>query len=142
MKATRLTDEQMKAAERVFARIGDRSLDEIAEFFQKNYREPVHQMTLSDAVDQFIADREKQNRRPDTLRNLCGRLGMFCRNYGKKHVAEVTNGDCREFVFRNGTSPRNQINDRLAVSNFLNWCVRRQFASVGSRYPVCPCRTR
>ena len=129
MKVTRLTDEQVKVAERVFARIGDRSLDEVADFFLKNYREPVRQMTVAAAFDQFIADRKKQNRRPDTLRNLTGRVGMFSRLHGTKHVAEVTHDDCRDFVFRKGTSPRNQINDRLAVSNFLNWCVRRQFAT-------------
>ena len=97
--------------------------------YLKNYREPVRQVTVADTVAQFIADREKQNRRPDTLRNLRGRLGMFSRLHGTKHVAEVTHDDCREFVFRKCTSPRNQINDRLAASNFPNWCVRRQFAT-------------
>jgi len=47
MKATRLTDEQIKAAERVYARIGDRSLDEMADFFLKSYREPVRQMATT-----------------------------------------------------------------------------------------------
>jgi len=136
MKATRLTDEQVKVAERVFARIGDRSLDEVADYFLKNYREPVRQMTVQAAFEQFIADRKKQNRRPDTLRNLAGRVGMFSRLHGTKHVAEVTHDDCRDFVFRKGTSPRNQINDRLAVSNFLNWCVRRQFAVTNNMEPV------
>jgi len=129
MKATRLTDEQIKIAERIFARIGDRSLDQIVDYFDKNYREPVSQMTVVDAFDLFIADRTKQNRRPDTLRNLNGRVGMFSRLHGAKYVSEVTFDDCRDFVFRDGTSPRNQINDRLAVSNFLNWCVRRQFTT-------------
>lgn len=129
MKATRLTDEQIKSAERVFAKIGDRSLDDMAEFFLKNYREPVRQMTVTAAFNLFIADRKKQNRRPDTLRNLNGRVGMFSRLHGTKNVSEITFDDCRDFVFRDGTSPRNQINDRLAVSNFLNWCVRRQFAT-------------
>jgi site-specific recombinase XerD len=128
MKATRLTDEQVKDAERAFAKVGSRSLLEAVEYYLTNYREPVRRISVKDAFDLFIADRKKQNRRPDTLRNLRGRLGMFCRLYGTKHVAEVSHDDCREFVFRKGTSPRNQINDRLAVSNFLNWCVRRQFA--------------
>ena len=130
MKATRLTDEQVKDAEQAFAKIGNRSLLDAVEYFLKNYREPVRQSTVQAAFDLFIADREKQNRRPDTLRNLRGRVGMFSRLHGAKHVAEVTPDDCRDFVFRKGTSPRNQINDRLAVSNFLNWCVRRQFATV------------
>jgi len=129
MKATRLTDEQIKSAESVFARIGDHSLDDIADFFLKNYREPVRQTTVTAAFNLFIADRKRQNRRPDTLRNLNGRVGMFSRLHGIKNVSEVTFDDCRDFVFRDGTSARNQINDRLAVSNFLNWCVRRQFAT-------------
>src|SRR5262245_7101489 len=54
MKATRLTDDQIKAAERVFAKLGDRSLDEVAEFFLKNYREPLRQMTVTAAFDLFI----------------------------------------------------------------------------------------
>lgn len=128
MKATRLTDEQVKDAERAFAKLGSKSVLEAVEYFLANYREPVRQMTVADAVAQFLADREKQNRRPDTLRNLRGRLGMFARLCGPKHVAEITPDDCRDFVFRKGTSSRNQINDRLAASNFLNWCVRRQFA--------------
>ena len=133
MKATRLTDEQMKDAERATAKLRekfpDKSLLVCVEYFITSYREPVRQMTVAAAFDLFIADRKKQNRRPDTIRNLKGRLGMFSRDYyGTKNVAEVTHDDCREFVFREGTSPRNQINDRLAVSNFLNWCVRRQYA--------------
>jgi site-specific recombinase XerD len=63
------------------------------------------------------------------LRNLRGRLGMFSRLFGDKNVAAISTDDCRDFVFRSGTSPRNQINDRLAVSNFLIWCERRKFAT-------------
>ena len=136
LKATRLTDEQVKDAERAFAKLGSHPLLDVVEYFLKNYREPVHQMTVADAVELFIADRAKQNRRPDTLRNLRGRLGMFARLYGAKNVAEITAGDCRDFVFREGTSPRNQINDRLAASNFLNWCVRRQFTVINHMAPV------
>ena len=136
LKATRLSDEQVKDAERAFAKLGARSVLEAVEYYLANYREPVRQIAVADAITQFISDREKQNRRPDTLRNLRGRLGMFSRFYGEKRVAEVTNDDCRDFVFRKGTSPRNQINDRLAASNFLNWCVRRQFATTNTMATV------
>jgi integrase len=140
MKATRLTDEQVKDAESAVAKLRDKFPDKTlltcVEHFVANYRESVNQISVKAAFDLFIADREKQNRRPDTLRNLRGRLGMFSRRYGSKHVAEVSHDDCREFVFREGTSPRNQINDRLAVSNFLNWCVRRQFAATNAMAKV------
>ena len=129
LKATRLTDEQVKDAERAFAKLGNRTLLDAVEYYLRNYREPVRQITVADAIAQFIAERAQQNRRPDTLRNLRGRLGMFGRLHGEKRVSDITSEDCRDFVFRKGTSPRNQINDRLVGSNFLNWCVRRQFAA-------------
>src|ERR1043166_825081 len=122
LKATRLTDEQVKDAERAFAylrehaaKVGNKSLSFIAENFVATYREPLRQITVADAFDQFIAYREKQNCLPDSIRNLNGRLGMFKRLHGQKQVAEITTDICRDFVFREGTSPRNQINDRLAA---------------------------
>ena len=128
LKATRMTDEQVKDAERAVAKLGPHSLLVAAEYFLANYHEPFHHITVAKAVDQFIADREKQNRRPDTIRSLRGRLGRLCRLHGQKQTAEITTEDCRAFVFRENTSPCNQKNDRLALSNFLNWCVRRQYA--------------
>jgi integrase len=140
MKATRLSDDEVKDAERALPMLQEKfkgkTLVNVVEYFLANYREPVRQLLVADAVKQFLADREKQNRRPDTLRNLRGRLGMFTRLYGEKNVSGITTDDCREFVFRSGTSPRNQINDRLAVSNFLNWCLRRQFAAINAMEPV------
>src|SRR6185436_1616584 len=71
LKATRLTDDQVKEAERAFAKLADKFPDkspmEAIEFFCKNYREPVRQVAVEDAIKQFIADRKRQNRRPDTL---------------------------------------------------------------------------
>ena len=56
------------------------------DYFLANYREPVRQMMVADAVEMFIAEREKQNRRPDTIRNLRGRLGMFSEKFGQNRV--------------------------------------------------------
>src|SRR5882724_10819056 len=63
LKATRLTDEQVKDAERAVAKlgsksvlesIGSKSMLEAVEYFVANYREPVRQMNVADAVVQFI----------------------------------------------------------------------------------------
>ncbi|MGZ5568494.1 MAG: hypothetical protein ACXWKG_15900, partial [Limisphaerales bacterium] len=54
LKATRLTDEQVKDAERAIAKAGNRSLLFIVEHFNANYREPVCQITVVDAVEKFI----------------------------------------------------------------------------------------
>jgi len=135
LKATWLTDAQIKDAEAARARMDaakmtDKTFYFAADHLVTTYHEPVRQITVAKAFEQFIAERKKQNRRRATIRNLNGRLGMFSKLHGQKNVANVTAEECRDFVFRKGTSPRNQINDRLAVSNFYNWCVRRQFAAV------------
>jgi integrase len=60
---------------------------------------------------------------------LKGRVGMFKTLHADKLVSDITSPVCNDFIFRTGTSPRNQINDRLAVSNFFNWAVRREYAA-------------
>src|SRR5258707_1083242 len=101
----------------------------LAEYSIPHHHEPVAAVTVSQALKHLPAQPTQQNPRPATLRNLKGRVGMFSGLHGSKNVSEVTADQCRDFVFRKGTSPRNQINDRLAVSNFYNWCLRRQFAA-------------
>lgn len=134
-KPTPLTMEQLKDAELALARLRSsklpyKTLTEVAEWICLNYQEPVRQKTVEAAFDEFIAARKKQNRREGTIRNLEGRIGMFSRLHGAKNVSDITKRDCHEFVYREGSSPRNQINDRLAVGNFLNWCVRQEFAVI------------
>src|SRR2546422_11779712 len=46
LKATRLTDDQVKEAERAFARLASKPLMEAVEYYLENYREPVQQMSV------------------------------------------------------------------------------------------------
>jgi integrase/recombinase XerD len=64
---------------------------------------------------------------------------MFKKLYPEKLVSDITQQICSDFIFRDGTSPRNQVNDRLAVSNFFAWAVRREYAAVNPMQKVdCP----
>ena len=133
MKPTTLSDSVLRSFESAYAimqanpLLRDKDPIFLAEFTTANYRAPINKITVLAAYDLFIAEREKQNRRPDTIRNLKGRLGMFHRLYGAKNVSDLTSDDCRDFVMRDNTGPRTQINNRLAGSNFLNWCLRRKY---------------
>ena len=42
----------------------------LVRFFQENYREPVNKITVQEAYDKFIAEKELNNLRPDSIRNL------------------------------------------------------------------------
>lgn len=129
LKATRLTDEQIREAEAIYTKLNGKPLLPIFDCGLANYRDAVKKITVQAAYDLFIAEKEKQNKRPDTIRNLKGRVGMFKTLHADKQVSDITSQVCNDFIFRTGTSPRNQINDRLALSNFFNWTVRREYAA-------------
>lgn len=127
-----LAPEQLRDAKHAFTILSEKfpgkTLRWAVEYTILNYRELVQEITVEAAFEQFIARREKQNRRPDTIRDLKGRVGMFARLHGAKSVSTVTKKDCTDFVYRDGPSALNQINDRRTLSNFFNWCISEGFA--------------
>jgi integrase len=124
---TRLTDEQLHEAEQAFANLNGRPLSLAVDFFLKSYREPVKPKLLSEALAEFIIDREKKRKRPDTIRNLRNRVGLLIDAHPGKHVHEIVKADLETVVFGKGITARTQINNRLALSAFFNWCQRERY---------------
>ncbi len=81
-------------------------------------------VALSQALQEFLHEKQTGGARPRTLRNLEGRLRNFCSGREAEMVASVTEEDCRRWIFRDGTA-RTQINRRLALSAFFRWASRR-----------------
>ena len=129
LKATRLTDEEIRVAEAIFTKANGKPVMAIFECGLEHYRDTLRKITVEDAYTKFLAEKERQNKRPDTMRNLKGRVGMFKKLHADKLVSDISQQMCSDFIFRDGTSPRNQVNDRLAVSNFFAWAVRREYAA-------------
>jgi integrase len=130
LKPTRLTDEQIREVEAIyFTMLNGKPLLPIVTCGLAHYRDAIKKVTVQTAYDLFIADKKKQNKRADTLRNLRGRVGMFKKLHGEKIVSDISQKTVSDFIFRDGISPRNQINDRLALSNFFSWAVRREYAA-------------
>jgi integrase len=129
MKLTRLTEDELKLAEAAFLKVRGKPLLAVLDCGLEHYREDLRKATVQAAYDLFIADKEKQNKRPDTIRNLKGRVGMFKDLHTEKLVSDISQQTVSDFIFREGTSPRNQINDRLALSNFFTWAVKREYAA-------------
>src|SRR5690348_9174700 len=61
LKATRLTDDQIREAEAVYTRLNGKPLLPIVTCGLANYREAVKKSTVQAAYLLFIADKEKQN---------------------------------------------------------------------------------
>jgi integrase len=129
-RATRLTVDQLSDAEAAIQIAdGKISLAGAVQWWKDNYREPVKPMLLSDALTEFLDDKKKENCRPDTLRNLNGRVGMFSRAFAGKKVGDIQAGDVKTFIHREGLSPVAKSNDRRALVNFFKWCIGRDYCA-------------
>ncbi len=131
LRPTRLTDVELQEAEAAFGRLRGtpHSLTFAVEFLFGNYRPPTSQITVQNAFDEFLETKRRANRRQDTLRNLEYRIGLLTKNHGSKYVAEITDTEVEAIINAPDITPRTQLNRRLALGNFMRWCMKRKYSS-------------
>lgn len=129
---TSLTPGQAKIAERAFAELkpgGD--MITAIRFYNDNWKPPTKPTTLKDAFEKFKTEKQRQNRRPETLRNIRARLGGFVEWMpAGKLVSEVMPDQIKAFLHRdtgNTRTYRTIKNDALVLSAFFNWAVEEEF---------------
>jgi integrase len=139
---TRLSPQQVATAESVFRRIEEKkfplSLDQIVEYAFKNYREPVKQITLKDALNEFIKERKATNDRPLTIRNLEQRIGGIVDHQPEKQLAEVTEVEIKALISKPGRGPVTRNNERRVFLQFFNWASEKGYCAIN---PVTPIET-
>jgi integrase len=126
LRRTVLTPEQITQAERAFADLGDKPLPDAIRFYLDNYNEPFKPIKVSAAFAVFIAEKEKANKREDTIRNLKSRVCFVTDKHGEKLVSDIQEEDLREAIYRPNSDPITIRNNRLAIGNFFRWCVRKK----------------
>jgi integrase len=129
LRATRLTDTQLRIAESCFIRLDEdeemlRALNHWLEYGRK--QSVAESPRLDDAVEAFKKWLETTpTLRDRTKANLRLRVGIFANSIGNMHVSTVTPETIESFLEKRNTSPRSKINDRLAISRFFRFCVER-----------------
>ena len=126
-QTTSLTEKQLRDAEAAFSLLEDKALLPAVRFYLENYREPVRQISLSEAFNQFIADKEAANCRPLTIQNLRARIGRFSKRYGRKPVSAISADLIRDHIFTPGLKPSTKDNNRRAMSSFFSWAEKRGY---------------
>ena len=127
LKATRLTDAQIMQAEHAFAELGDQPMPKAIRFFLENYRAPLQAITIRDAFAQFIADKHRQNCRPDSITSLQRKNALLLKDHGDKNVNALLPEQAKDIVFRKNLSPVSQDNVRRAMGCFFNWAVEQAY---------------
>ena len=132
LATTRLTREQVADAENFYAELeragmADKGPSFVLRFFLDNYRETSKEITLEDAMVEFVAERTRANDRPLTIRNLKQRVGNVSDNQPKKLVSAVLEAEIKDIVFKQGRGPVAQDNDRRALLQFFNWATEKKY---------------
>jgi integrase len=128
---TRLTADQAAEAEAAFHRLngGPLTMTKAIDFALKNYAPSAKPVTVTFAVQAFLQAKRRENVRPDTLRNLDGRLQSLMKTHGGDIVGELQPDTLKPFIFGKG-SMLNQRNNHLVFTNFFNWCQRNKYVAV------------
>ena len=127
--ATILSNEQIREAEAVFRRLEGRtrSLGFYVDFALTNYRDPVRDVPLADAIKEYVAFRAEDLRQGNLSNRLFTSYRCELRTlelwFRRKTVAELTAPTLTEF-FKRGTASKKSYNNRRGlISAFLKHCL-------------------
>lgn len=126
---TRLTEAEAREAELCFARLVGRelTLTTALDYALKNYTPSQKQCKVAAAIAEFLAKKNLENLRPRTLDNLKHRLAALKNGHGDRMVSDIQSAQIEQLTA--GGSARTQINRRLVLANFFNWCVRQKYCA-------------
>jgi integrase len=129
IRATKLTDEQIRLAEAAFARLDDDAdLLLAVEHWRRHGKQlsVVESPRLDDAIDQYLVWLASSPLRDATKRHWRTRMTVFKNSVSNHRVTDVTPEIIDQFLAARKTSPSGKDTDRRAVSRFFSWCMERQ----------------
>jgi integrase len=147
VRATKLTDDQVRLAESAFIQLGDdwqRIVDAVLYWKQHGRQNAiVESPRIDDAVEKFVAWLDKPDARGKrgkiikdaTKRGWKIRLNVFKNTVPNSRVADVT-PDFIENQFLAKLTVTDKDTVRRAVSRFFSWCIKQKWAAVNPCHAV------
>jgi len=114
------------------------TLSQAAALAKKHHHSGVGSVTVRDAVDRLLAEKEAENLRERSVRDLRNRLNVFCQTFGTRLVREITRADVEAWLqdlcgvsdkSAEGFSARSKKNYLITVRTFFNYAISRGFRS-------------
>lgn len=130
VRATKLTDTQLKLAEVAFIRLdADQDLMLAVDHWLKHGKQHAvaESPRLDDAVTKWLLWLEQESKlRKLSKANLRRRVNVFTNSVPNMRVADITPETIEGFLSKRDVSPASKDNDRRAVSVFISWCMERK----------------
>ena len=146
--ATRLTDEQLHEAESVFRRVAGYAhpLSFYVEFALANYREPMTQKPLAEAVTEFLVikdhEREQDLLSEPYLTRVKRDLKRLQKHFPASTVADLTGANLMEYFEARQAAHKTFNNRRGIVSAFLRFALQRDWIADNPLAKIPPRRIR
>ena len=146
--ATRLTDEQLHEAESVFRRVAGYAhpLSFYVEFALANYREPMTQKPLAEAVTEFLVikdhERDQDLLSEPYLTRVKRDLKRLQKHFPASTVADLTGANLMEYFEARRAAHKTFNNRRGIVSAFLRFALQRDWIADNPLAKIPPRRIR
>lgn len=119
------------------------SLVQAVALSKKHVHSPAGKVTVRDAVKLLVAEKESENLRERSVRDLHNRLDIFAQTFGERQVADIAQSEVADWLRDlrgvsdksvEGLSPRSKKNYLITVRTFFNWVIAKGYR--GSENPA------
>ena len=134
IRATKLTDTQLRLAESCFLRLdADHEISLAVDHWLHHGRQTAVKNTvkLDEAFEQFQAwlaglkPGDEDYLRELSRRNLITRVNIFVNGVPNLSISDITADRVADYLKSREVSPATRDNDRRAISRFFSWCMER-----------------
>lgn len=101
---------------------------------KRHLHSPAGNLTVNDAVKRLLSEKESENLRERSVRDLRNRLDIFAQTFGERPVAEITQSEVEAWLrdlrgisdkSADGLSARSKKNYLITVRTFFNWAISK-----------------
>jgi integrase len=112
------------------------TLKEAALFAKKHHQMPTGNLKVQEVINQLVTEKEAENLRERSVRDLKNRLNIFGQTFGERLVKEVTRTEIEAWLkdlrgisekSAEGLSPRSKKNYLVAVRTFFNYAIAKGY---------------
>lgn len=133
-----LTTTEYNQAIQALKLLKDTGLDLVkaAQYAREHYKPAEDAVSITVAVDKMLAQKEAENLRPRSIRDLKGRLRPFTEAFGQKSVHEITAKQIQRWLDElkglsaesvDGFSARSIKNYIVTLKTFFNYCISKGY---------------
>jgi integrase len=112
------------------------TLPQAVAFAKKHLQSPIGQVTVLEAVKKLLSEKEAENLRERSVRDLRNRLDIFAQTFGEQSIGEISQTEIENWLrdltgisgkSAEGLSARSKKNYLITVRTFFNWTISKGY---------------